>query len=174
MSKNKDIEIIKIFVAIQDVKVLDKYNVYIVEVRKQISTNKLLIVYLSKENMYPLVTHKEVYKLVKNSEFDVCVSSIEELSPKSIHLSLYGYKQEHEMIVQYIENFNSIMIEGLKAIQLDTKKQIFLLDTDSQSNKWKWDIYEIKPITIALMIAVQFGIKRRQGALLHAFNLLID
>jgi len=171
---SKDIEIIKIFVAIQDVKVLDKYNVYLIEVRKQISTNKLLIVYLAKKNMHPLITHKEVYKLARESEFDLCISSIEQLTKDSKHLSLYGYKYEHEMIVQYIENFNSIVIEGLKAMQLDTKKQIFLLDTDSQSNKWKWDIYQIKPITIALMIAIQFGIRRRQGALLHAFNLLAN
>jgi len=171
---SKDIEIIKIFVAIQDVSSLGKYNVFLFEMRKQISVNKLLVISLSKKFTHLGVKNKKVYELMREYDYDLCLSTIENLSPRSHHFSLYGFKDEHEMIVQYIQNYNAIHYEGQTKQELRAKKEIFLLDTDSQANKWKWDIYEIKPTTLGFMLAIRYGLNRRSATLLSAFLALED
>ena len=170
--RRKNVDLKTITIIIQGLNNKNNYTIARYTAHRKIGSNtKLIVLVLEKGGLLSQQSLRDVYSYIKKNKSDILASTIRDLSRNSHYINLYGRKDESELINQYIENFNLIEDKTKSFKQkLRLDKEIFLLDSDSQNNKYKWSVTEIKEETLAFIFGVDYALKYRGAELLRAMS----
>ena len=172
----KKIDIKNITIVLQELKDKEKYTIATFQAHRRVGkSTKLIVLVLGKGNLIKQQSLKEVYLYMRNrkkNKDDIVASTIKNLTENSHYINLFGRKDESRLINNYIENYN-LLEDKTKSFKRKLKldREIFLLDSDTQSNKYKWSVTEIKEETLCFIFAIEYALKYRGIELINALSL---
>jgi len=167
---NSKVDLKTITIVLQGITSKDSYTIAKLTAHRRVdSSTKLIVLVLEKGGLLKKQSLRDVYAYVRKNKSDIVASTIKDLTNNSHYLNLYGRKDESVLINQYIENFNLIEDKSKSFKQrLKLGKEIFLLDSDSQNNKWKWSVSDIKEETLCFIFAIDYALKYRGSEIIRA------
>ncbi|WP_294959191.1 hypothetical protein [Sulfurovum sp.] len=153
---------------------LDRYTLAVVDVYKDIETNKIRKAVipkgLLKENILLEEAKTHTRRIFLNSRPDYVISTQYKFIKDAYRVDLYANKNEHELAKYYIDNFEVLENRVSALQQVSNGEGIFLVEGDSQKAHWKLDHMSLRMSTYAFMFSMELVSKNRTLELLKALE----